>query len=801
MLRNNIFACLRDTREGVRRPRVPTAARSGPYPPLDSDNGYDSDGVPRRPSDNNVGTVHTPVTVLSDRLKVAGSRASAWGVLPTPAREAPVHGGEVTTDATYNSMSAVEDASSGRVLIQQGNNSSGREVDPQLVPLSGQVTANSPRGRGIIEDDSVVRTSTSDMDLVETGPSGRGLMSGDVSEVDLPSVPSSEHLSVFLSRGHGVADDDSRSHSTVRSSTSDMDLVGTGPSGRGLMSGDVLSVRDSDGSARSGFLTFHDMTQRDQPRRGGTVFISSSDLDSEEVGPFAVKASGRTLIMRRGESVEHHFIEPLPTGGQEARRDRPLVGGRVGRGGMLTFGPLRSRAPIESDVPRRGSSRSTMGMDSAAGTSHSSRGWGDPDDCSANSQPGEIDVSSVDESKIGSGWKVGVPRVPWVSRFPAETDLPRRRSVDASAHLDSAAASECTGTDSGRSLGHEDKLDRALGEVDGERVVANERDKRRSEGASRIPWGSRNPTETDLPRRRSVSLSAWDLPDAGSGSSMTDTVPAEEEEKPAPDALVRQAKRPKSQTDGDIATLNASWRNAPTAVDHPRAGRRLSSARLGSESVSTSSSRRSCDSEFDVASHGTVGDSCHDVEAAIEGGDGSPGRRGSRNDGRGNISILAGLVGHKRAPVQSDLPRRRSVEFAVPEGEAALAFENSTSGRDDGSRSMSGEEDDEDNTGSGRSAGRSSGGVLQTGGGRWGLKSRTPVATDLPRRSSGYSSASSRSVGSADAAGGQPLPHQDEEAKEGDVEGARDTGEGAISPVAGCLSGGGDIDEAPDGPE
>eukprot|EP00903_Cladosiphon_okamuranus_P021834 g20077.t1 len=56
MLRHNMFACAKDTREGVRKPRFSTAARSGPYPP-----GPEQDGPLRRPSFNAVGTVHTPV--------------------------------------------------------------------------------------------------------------------------------------------------------------------------------------------------------------------------------------------------------------------------------------------------------------------------------------------------------------------------------------------------------------------------------------------------------------------------------------------------------------------------------------------------------------------------------------------------------------------------------------------------------------------------------------------------------------------------------------------------------------------
>lgn len=68
MLRHNIFACVRDTREGVRRPRFPNAARSGPYPPLGPSEGVDvkdGGGPPRRPGFATIGTVHTPVEVGS----------------------------------------------------------------------------------------------------------------------------------------------------------------------------------------------------------------------------------------------------------------------------------------------------------------------------------------------------------------------------------------------------------------------------------------------------------------------------------------------------------------------------------------------------------------------------------------------------------------------------------------------------------------------------------------------------------------------------------------------------------------
>lgn len=87
MLRHNLFACARDTSEGVRKPHSSTAAaRQGPYPPLEPPEPLDESGPPRRPSNPAIGTVNTPVVVLSGRLKAAGSGASAWGGISTPGR-------------------------------------------------------------------------------------------------------------------------------------------------------------------------------------------------------------------------------------------------------------------------------------------------------------------------------------------------------------------------------------------------------------------------------------------------------------------------------------------------------------------------------------------------------------------------------------------------------------------------------------------------------------------------------------------------------------------------------------------
>lgn len=77
MLRHNVFACARDTSEGVRKPRLPTAARSGPYPPLDPSNhpGEAGGDILRRPSFNAIGTASNPVVVVPDSVQAAGESA------------------------------------------------------------------------------------------------------------------------------------------------------------------------------------------------------------------------------------------------------------------------------------------------------------------------------------------------------------------------------------------------------------------------------------------------------------------------------------------------------------------------------------------------------------------------------------------------------------------------------------------------------------------------------------------------------------------------------------------------------
>ncbi len=82
MLGKNFFACVRDIKAGIDtesgRSRRPTAARSGPYPPLGASKEMDEpEGIQQRRLDGNaVGTFNTPLAVPSAEPEVGEHKAS-----------------------------------------------------------------------------------------------------------------------------------------------------------------------------------------------------------------------------------------------------------------------------------------------------------------------------------------------------------------------------------------------------------------------------------------------------------------------------------------------------------------------------------------------------------------------------------------------------------------------------------------------------------------------------------------------------------------------------------------------------
>lgn len=402
MLRHNAFACVRETSEGVRKPRFSTAARSGPYP-LREPAGPTDGGPPRRPSFNIIGAVNTPVVVHSGRLNGAGSGASARGVIPNSSRQFSRLDGERATEraatASFNGMGAIEGAASGKGFIQQGVHSSGREL-PSPRAASPQVfdsaepdaTASfagmrevkvGASGRGVAEhrlsssgsdgdsdgappaavlgsiaDDDCA--SFNDMGTVESGSSKRGVIDkeGESSECDKDVAP----LAATGFRPSGEDKDvartsSSRSLSALGFSGGGVGVIQAGASSKGLMTGDGLGEncsprRSSARPHRNDFV----LGTRALPQKGVqcVMFSSKSDGASSEVGS---TTTGLRKIIRHGKSNEYEHDNLPPSEGTEVRAD-DISGAVRGAGGEASsgefaFNRLKSRPSVENDVPER----------------------------------------------------------------------------------------------------------------------------------------------------------------------------------------------------------------------------------------------------------------------------------------------------------------------------------------------------------------------------------------------------------------------------------------------------------------
>ena len=660
MLRHNLFACVRDTSEGVRRPRFSTAARSGPYP-LREPPGPTDDGPPRRPSFNVIGTVNTPVVVHPGRLQEVGSGASAPDGIPNPSRQSSRLDGERDVTAPFDGMSAVEGAASGKGVIQKGVNSSGRDAGISAAPLAWTELDEA-------DDDKDVAKPSSARSLSALGLSG----------------------------GSEAA-------------------IQAGASGRGLMTGDGLAGNGR--SRRSSALPPHrnDLgpTKLAPAQDGaqGATFLCNSDVASTESGSKTRGFSGRKII-RHGESNEYEHDNLTPSEGKEIGADdvsgAVRGAGRGRSGGKFTFDRPNGRPPVESDVPER----RVVGAAGAA-DSFSSVALRDSASHFGDGHPNGEGV----ESNSGKQSR-GLPRLPWGARGPTEVDIPRRRSVDTSGHMGVATESE----DSDSQLSH--LLDSSKGE------------RRPGAAFSRLPVGFRNnPTESSLPRRRF----SRDLPGEGSrGSPDASMRNGEYEDSSSPDVGDFATEKGGEFAELDVSASHGSRKRgrvrgwgvtsrAPAAVDLPR---RRSGYSVDSSVHSTENASVAAGSLQQVVAN----------DSRAEGDDSVGDKRGAPSGfGIRGTSVLAGLTGINRRPVESDLPRRRrSSEFSLPEGGGMPSTED-VSSRGDGTSGTSADKDEAVSESSASSSRGLSRRGSARGGWRSGLKSRAPVVVDLPRRSSGYS--------------------------------------------------------------
>ena len=420
MLRHNLFVCARDTCEGVRRPRFSAnSARSGSYPPLEPAGPADDDDPPRRPNFNAVATVGTPAVVLSERLKGVGSRASAWGGIPTPARQSSrPDGGDRAATALFNGMSAVEGGSSGKGIMRPGSYSSTRRPLPSAALPdeafdSADPNATIPRFIGMIGEDggrpcdSGVTDRGVDSDgsygnsdgvapaaaLESTCPDGafslngadgvgggsscrriidQGLLSSwRSSDLDVGPLVETE-----LSSIDGNNNDSTRSISAetmpalVSPGGDGVGLFRVGARGWGLMA--ETNPPESYGSGDSSpppppYKYFVEETPGPAlecvARPEGAYFSSSSDLTSSAGGSTG-KFSGRKVI-RHGESKDYQYDNSTPSEGSKLdidRFSRVFRAGDGGRSGKSTFGLPESRPPADSVFPK---SRSFAGLGAA----------------------------------------------------------------------------------------------------------------------------------------------------------------------------------------------------------------------------------------------------------------------------------------------------------------------------------------------------------------------------------------------------------------------------------------------------
>lgn len=478
--------------------------------------------------------------------------------------------------------------------------------------------------------------------------------------------------------------------------------------------------------------------------------------------------SGRKII-RHGESNEYEHGElPLSEGMEVGADDIPgsvRSAGGVGSSGKFAFDRLKSRRPVESDVPER---RGVDPLGSGGGSFFSMAFWDSARHFGDEPPDGErVDGSSVKHTR-------GLPRLPWGERGLAEVDIPRRRSVDTSGHMGVASESEVPDADSDSHLPH--LLDGSKGK------------QRLGAALSRFPVGFRNnPTESSLPRRRSSHAPDWNLSGEGSGGSPdTSTREGEHQDSSSPDGgNVGDVATGKG---GDLAGLDVSaghtiskgggvggWAvksRAPVVVDLPR--------RRSGYSVDSSAQSMHDASVAAGSLQQVVADN-----SRAKGNESVGDERGAPNgSGIQGSSVLAELAGLNRGPAESGLPRRRrSSDISLPEGGVVLPMDDVSSRGGDGTSGVVVNNDQAVSESSASASRRLSCRVSARGGWRSGLNSRTPVVVDLPRRSSGYSfDGSGRSVGGLDVSGGESFRlQQGARAGDGDTEDTKSDADAGLS--------------------
>ncbi|CAN0523885.1 unnamed protein product, partial [Ectocarpus sp. 12 AP-2014] len=279
-----------------------------------------------------------------------------------------------------------------------------------------------------------------------------------------------------------------------------------------------------------------------------------------------------------------------------------------------------------------------------------------------------------------------------------------------------------------------------------------------------------NPTESSLPRRRSED--AWNHPvdksinslrasiqeeedggassiGAGIGGGTSDMNTEEEDDLPRVDVTTSEESSNRGECGKGGSGLWGLKNKAPVAYDLPRR----------SSGYSADSSGRADGSRGQILpQREETGDIWVGNDADSAGATAGEGRERSSSGAR-STSVFAGLMGQARRPLESNRPRRRgSMETSLVKERVMLP------GEDVSKSSGASAEDVDSSSGFAVSASRRAGGSNKVSRElRWpaGSKGNTPVASDLPRRSSGYSAdTSAHSTGELDVSGGRAFQEE-----------------------------------------
>lgn len=215
MIRHNIVACARDTREGLRRPYDPSP-RTGPHPGRDPQKSTPTAAVdrPRRlGGGSDIGMVNSPVTMF-----LGGGKLAASGMID----------GASPVDRT----SKLQGAPSGRMVIQRGASGCGSDVT--VVASFQRLAVPTDEGRNALEGDDSWRDQSSERSMPPTagsmnnkvGRKPRADRPGSSFFADNPRFGSSAETCI----PHHSLDDSLVSSKSVDSTTHGRSILARGPS-------------------------------------------------------------------------------------------------------------------------------------------------------------------------------------------------------------------------------------------------------------------------------------------------------------------------------------------------------------------------------------------------------------------------------------------------------------------------------------------------------------------------------------------------------------------------------------------